>query len=69
MVSKKDLSSLLAATDNMTLSEWKFISNVITNAFENKALNYQRQLKFKDLNKKTISNHLELNLFGDNLDE
>lgn len=58
MVTKENIEAILNEVEEMTLSEWEFISEVVKNAFKNKALEYQNSLMFKDLNVKKTTNHL-----------
>lgn len=58
MVTKENIEAILNEVEEMTFSEWEFISEVVKNAFKNKALEYQNSLMFKDLNVKKTVNHL-----------
>lgn len=58
MVTKENIEAILNEVEEMTLSEWEFISEVVKNAFKNKALEYQNSLMIKDLNVSKTVNHL-----------
>lgn len=69
MVTKENINVILNEIEGMTLTEWEFISVVVSNTLKSKVREYEKNLKFNDLDFNRTASHLQSTLVSDNLNE